>query len=214
VDPEQDATLIRMSDDDILDHAGKVVFRVNRFDVFTNDSLLHLLADEILPKVNRDSLRLVRLVLRGAASPEGPYANNLRLSKQRAQTLVDFLRARLSVPVDESVLSVETVAEDYYLLCALMRRANDPDHWVVNNLVQHHVPHYQFTLLKQRLQRLQHGRLWPRLLREYFPELRAARLVLFFEKPVKPISEQVAQIKIGPIEGRISITTTYTLAKS
>ncbi len=183
VTPDQDASLIRMSDDDILDHAGKVVFRVNRFDVFTNDSLLHLLANEILPKVNRDSLRLVRLVLRGAASPEGPYANNLRLSKQRAQTLVDFLRARLSVPVDESVLSVETVAEDYYLLCALMRRANDPDHWVVNNLVQHHVPHYQFTLLKQRLQRLQHGRLWPRLLREYFPELRAARLVLFFEKP-------------------------------
>ncbi len=187
VHPEERGELTLLSDDDFLNRAGKVVFRVNRYDEFTDDSLLHRLEQQLFPIINYNGLKLTRLVLRGTASPEGPYANNRRLSHMRAQTLKDFLRARLTVPVEDSVLEVETVAEDYDLLCAMMRRAGDPDLSTVENLVRRHVPRNEFTLMKRRMRQLQGGRLWQRLLRDYFPELRAARLVLYFELPVKPI---------------------------
>lgn len=69
----------------------------------------------------------------------------------------------------------------------MMRRTGDADLEIVQRLCDRHLPRYEYTLLKRSLQRVQGGRLWQRLLREYFPELRAARVVLFFEsaKPVE-----------------------------
>ncbi len=179
----EDANVVRLTDDDFLNRSGKVVFRVNKFDKFKNDSLLDELEHKVLPLINKDGMKLVRVVFRGAASPEGPYAFNRLLSEKRAETLVNFLRARIKTPIADSAISVQTIAEDYYLLVAMMRQNNDPDVWVVANLVNHHTPKHQYTLLKKRLQRLQNGRLWKRLLYQYFPQLRAAHLLLFFEKP-------------------------------
>ena len=182
IDAKEDASLVRLSDEDFLDKAGRVVFRVNRYDIYTNDSLLHLLEDELLPRINKDTLRLRRIVLRGAASPEGPVPNNRMLGRRRLEALSNFLRARLLVPVEESSFTSEAVTEDYALLLTMMRRANDPDLATVETLCDRHVPHYEYTILKRKLQKLQGGRLWKRLLHTYFPELRAARVILFFEK--------------------------------
>ena len=179
-----------LSDEEFLDKAGKVVFVVNRFDKFTNDSLLTLLEREVLPLINSDSLRLSRVVLRGAASPEGPFPNNRMLSRRRAQTLFDFLRARLAVPVNEEAFDIETVSEDYRLLLAMMRRAGDRDADLVERLCNYHLPKDEYTILKGKLQIVHGGSLWKHLLKDYFPQLRAARIVLFFEKvpePVQPV---------------------------
>lgn len=182
VDSQADLSLVRLSDETLLDEAGKIVFRVNRYDAFSNDSLLRELEEVILPRVNQDSLKLRLMAVRGAASPEGPVANNQMLGRRRVETLASFLRARLSVPVDERSFTTEAVTEDYRLLLAMMRRAGDADLEVVQRICDKHLPRYEYTLLKRSLQRLQGGRLWKRLLKEYFPELRAARVVLFFEK--------------------------------
>ena len=185
VEPDAPA-IVPLSDDEFLDKAGKVVFRVNRFDAFTNDSLLTLLEREVLPMINKDSLKLVRVVVRGAASPEGPYANNRMLGRRRVQTLYDFLRARLTVPVQEDAADIEAVSEDYRLLLAMMRRAGDRDVDLVQRLCDRHLPKDEYTVLKGKLQIVHGGSLWQRLLRDYFPELRAARLVLYFEKANEP----------------------------
>ncbi len=191
ISANEDADVVRITDDDFLNRSGKVVFRVNKFDKFKNDSLLHELEHEVLPLINRDGMKLVRMIFRGAASPEGPFAFNRMLSEKRAQTLVNFLRARIKTPLADSMISIQTVAEDYHLLVAMMEQADDPDVLVVRNLVNHHTPKHQYTLLKTRLQRLQHGRLWKRLLYQYFPKLRAAHLMLFFERPEEPVAEPV-----------------------
>jgi len=182
IDSQTDPTLVRLSDETLLDEAGKVVFRVNRYDAFTDDTLLRELEMVILPRINQDSLKLRLMVVRGAASPEGPVSNNRMLGRRRVETLASFLRARLSVPVDERSFTTEAVTEDYRLLLAMMRRAGDADLEVVQRICDRHLPRYEYTLLKRALQRQQGGRLWKRLLKEYFPELRAARVVLFFEK--------------------------------
>ena len=188
-----DVSSIQLSDDDFLDRAGKVGFRVNRYDQFVNDSLLRELEEVVLPRINRDGLRLKRMVLRGAASPEGPVPNNRMLGRRRAETLANFLRARLSIPVDENNFSSEAVTEDYRLLCTMMRRANDPALPTVQELCDYHLPRYEYTILKRKLQALQGGRLWRRLLNTYYSDLRAARLILFFEKVSEPEPEPVEE---------------------
>lgn len=198
IDAQEDAGLIRLSDQDFLDKAGKVIFKVNTYDTFTNDTLLQLLEKEILPRINKDSLRLRRLIVRGAASPEGPVPNNRMLGRRRTETLSLFLRAHLSVPVDEQSFSSEVVTEDYRLLLAMMQRANDPALGIVRSLCDRHLPRYEYTILKQKLQQLQGGVIWRHLLKEYFPELRATRIVLVFEKPEVPIELAKPEIPETP----------------
>ena len=187
-----------VGDEEFLDQAGKVVFVVNRYDRYTNDSLLHTLETQILPRINQDSLKLVRLVVRGAASPEGPIANNRMLGSRRVEALASFLRARLSVPVDEQSFTTEAVTEDYRLLLAMMRRAGDADLAIVQEICDQYLPNNDYALLKSALQRQQGGRLWRRLLREYFPELRAARVVLFFEITEAPEIPETPEILETP----------------
>lgn len=187
IDTQEDASLVRLSDEEFLDKAGKVVFKVNTYDTFTNDSLLQLLEKEIIPRINKDSLRLRRLIVRGAASPEGAVPNNRMLSRRRTETLTSFLRAHLSVPVEEQSFTTEVVSEDYRLLLIMMQRANDPALGIVRSLCDRHLPRYEYTILKRKLQQLQGGILWRHLFKEYFPELRAARVVLVFDKPEIPV---------------------------
>ncbi|MCR5820018.1 MAG: DUF3575 domain-containing protein [Bacteroidaceae bacterium] len=202
----QDASLINVTDEDFLKKAGKVVFRVNRYNVFTNDSLLNLLEKEIIPIVNRDSMQLVRMVLRGAASPEGPYKNNKMLGERRAKMLSDFFRSRLRYPVDEDVYTTEVVIEDYNLLCTMMRSANDPDYFhvqmICNRILGHNraqqsaVTEKQSDEIKRELMTAKGGRLWKRILKEYFPELRAARMLLFFQKYTPEEPEEVPEVAV------------------
>ena len=193
IDAQEDAGLVRLSDEDFLDKAGKVVFKINKYDVFTNDSLLRLLESEIIPRINKDSLRLRRLIVRGASSPEGPVPNNRMLGRRRSETLTSFLRARLSVPVDEQNFSSEVVTEDYRLLLVMMERAGDPAVGIVRSLCDRHLPRYEYTILKNKLKQLQGGILWRHLLKDYFPELRAARVVLVFDKPAEPTIPEVPE---------------------
>ena len=194
IDTKEDASLVRLSDEEFLDKAGKIVFKVNRYDSFTNDSLLQLLEKEIIPRINKDSLRLRRLIVRGAASPEGSVPNNRMLGRRRTETLSLFLRAHLSVPVDEQSLSTEVVTEDYRLLLVMMQRAGDPALGIVRSLCDQHLPRYEYTILKRKLQQLQGGTLWRHLQKEYFAELRAARVVLVFERPTPSPSQREGEI--------------------
>ena len=200
IDSREDAALVRLSDQEFLDKAGRIVFKVNRYDVLTNDSLLQLLENDILPRINQDSLRLRRLIVRGAASPEGPVPNNRMLGRRRSEALFNFLRARLNVPVDEQNVTTEAVTEDYRLLLVMMQRANDPAEGIVRSLCDKHLPRYEFTILKNKLKQLQGGTLWRHLLKDYFPELRAARVVLVFDKPEEPALPETPESPETPEE--------------
>lgn len=176
-----------LSDDDFLDKSGKVVFAINSSEKFTDDTVLRLLEREVLPLVNSDSLRLVRIVVRATSSPDGPFQFNRKLSHRRAETVYNFLRARLSAPVEESIVGIETESEDYRLLLAMMRRAGDRDVDLVQRLCDRHLPKDEYTVLKGKLQIVHGGTLWQHLVKDYFPQLRAARVVLYFDKPYEAI---------------------------
>lgn len=177
---------VRVSDDDFFDNSARMVFRVNKYNMKDVVSFPSEIKDTVIPQLRRDSLSLMKVVLRGAASPEGPYRFNQFLGNKRAGTLLDFLSGELGQPVDEDMLFSQNDIEDYRSLCTMMRRANDPDYELVQRLVYTYLPVGKYALLKTKLRQAQGGRLWYRLFREYYPQLRAARFMLFFKAPSKP----------------------------
>jgi len=171
---------VKLTDDEFFDIAGKVIFPVNKYQLPKNDSLLIELENVVFPKVNEDSLQLVRLIIRGAASPEGPTRFNKFLGNKRAEALLKFVKDHMAVEIQEDNFEMEIDIEDYRTLCLMMRRRGDGDYGYVQALCDIYLPKGRIDRLKTVLKEARQGRLWRRLYREYFPRLRAARVVFFF----------------------------------
>lgn len=183
---------IVLTDEDFYDNCAKVVFPVNKFGLPKNDKTLEELEKVVLPRVNADSLELVAIVIRGAASPEGPYLNNKMLSRRRAKALTDFVTSRMIFKGDADSVSGKGVdlpkaisqdydIEDYRSLCIAMKKAADPDYEYVQGLCDKYLE-TDVHRLKRVLMNARQGQLWKRLLRTYYPQLRSARIMLFFRK--------------------------------
>ena len=171
---------IDIDDETFYDISGRVIFKINKYTLPKNDSLLKELDEKVLPMINRDSLQIACMMIRGAASPEGPFKFNQFLGKKRAEALLDFVTSRLAVPVVEDKFEMQVTIEDFRTLCLLMRRAGDKDYGYVQSVCDKYLPKDDLYHLKQTLVKAREGRLWLRLYREYFHRLRAARIILFF----------------------------------
>ena len=174
-----DGKLPAMTDGLFDEWAGRVLFPVNRKQISEDDAFIREFEDEVLPMICRDSLQLMGVVVRGASSPDGPKAFNEKIAQQRAQSLVDYISQQALPQSSVAAFNQRYDAEDYYSLCQLMRLANDEDYQLVRNYCDQYLPYGLDDDLKRSLKTLQEGRLWRRLLREYFPQLRQARIVLF-----------------------------------
>ena len=188
---------IQLTDEDFYDNCAKVVFPVNKYGLPKNDKTLEELEQVVLPHINADSLELVAIVIRGAASPEGPYLNNKRLSQNRAKALTDFITKRLTFNgLNDSVdnkkaltpenITLDYDVEDYRSLCIAMKKIDDPDYEYVKGLCDKYLPNNDHDRLKRALMNARKGQLWKRLLRTYYPQLRSARIMLFFRKYQEP----------------------------
>lgn len=158
-----------------------VIFRVNRTEIPADDRFLKLYRDSVLPWVNQQHMQLRKVFIRGAASPEGSYANNQRLGKGRSQALLDELRRNLLNQYIETDADISCITEDYGYLCLLMKNKGDKDYERVQRIFDE--CNADEFCCKRKL--MADKPLWNRLLQEYFPQLRAARLVLWFSKPDK-----------------------------
>ena len=189
--------------DDFLDRAAQVRFPVGQATLPADSRTLAELEQQVLPRINADSLELVSIMIHGAASPDGSYQLNERLSRQRAQMLTQFIRERLRFPGTDRTMTEDFTVEDYPTLVTLMRRQADSDYATVKALCDRYLPQVSshqsqvnshqsqvnghlsqgnITALKAKLQAAQGGALWRRLLRDYFPQLRTARIMLVFRK--------------------------------
>ena len=177
---------IDISDDYFYSYAASVVFKVSKWDIPTDDKTLKELRETVLPKISRDSLKVVRIKMRGAASPEGPETFNKFLSEQRQQALYDFMKDYLQIPQGDS-LHLETMTEDYHYLYKRMMQDGDPDCERVKRLFDEYMPRQQYAQLKNVLKSIDGGRLWRKILVNYFPSLRAARMVIVCQRKPEPV---------------------------
>ena len=200
-DDEPNPTL---TDEQFFDHAASITFPVGVSRLQQNDALLNELRTTVIPQINGDSLQLVNMMMRGAASPEGSVDLNRRLGGERVQALLQFFSDNLRFPLGDDVLSVDNAIEDYRSLCLLMRRADDPDYATVKGLCDSFLDS-DLPRLKQKLMAEQGGKLWLRLLNTYFPQLRTARFIIvlrkYTPKPAEPLTVPAVPIEpIAPIE--------------
>ena len=156
-----------------------------------NRASLERIADS-LRKGNTDSVyKLQKVLVVGGASPEGSLALNRRLSEKRAKVLFDYLSRYGELP--DSLTLFDYLGRDWHGLLELAEQ--DPN-----------LPYRQETLefLRDitrrlpggekvadnhvgRLSRLKGGKPYRYMYKELFPELRASRLYLWYEKIWNPL---------------------------
>lgn len=195
-----------LSDAEFYNHSSGVIFKVNRTEIPADDHFMTLYRDSVLPMINERHLQLRNVFVRGAASPEGFYENNRRLGEGRTKALLEELKRDLQFQYMETEVETSSITEDYGYLCRLMRDARDPDFEKVKDMFDACGGDEQCC--KNKLMAYNGGALWSRLLRQYFPKLRAARVILWFSEPDEehaPVVEPVVEptdtaIVVPPVE--------------
>ena len=195
---------IEISDEDFFRNAASIVFKVSKYDLPTEDATLKELREIVFPQIRRDGLKVVRVKLRGAASPEGSDTFNRFLSEKRQVALYDYVREYMQVPQGDSLI-LETETESYSYLYRRMKQSNDPDFDKVKPLFDKYMPSGQYAELKKALRTIDGGRVWDRMLVAYYPSLRAASMLLVCQRisaPVQPIAVQPIEAiePISPVE--------------
>ena len=96
---DEDETVPQLSDEEFFDRSASIIFPVAKTELpsVASSPLLTALERDIIPHFNSDTLRLVRIDIRGAASPEGRWAHNQQLGQQRTEALLRFFAARMMV---------------------------------------------------------------------------------------------------------------------
>lgn len=174
-------SLPTFSDQEFYEHSNSIIFEVNETDIHYDDPFFDLYYTRLLPYINERHLQLRKVFVRGAASPEGSYEGNRLLGKARSHELLTLLRKGLRYQYVVTSEEVCPITEDYGYLCILMREANDPDYSVVQSIYDE--CQGDEVCCKTRLMAAQNGRLWRRLISDYYPRLRAARFMLWFSEP-------------------------------
>jgi len=169
--------------DSLFDAVSRGIrFKVNSSELQSSEPFIDLYRKQLVPWLKSHDMELRQVFVKGAASPDGSYKNNVRLSRERTSRLIEFLNKELGQVVAKRPVNAESVTEDYGLLVKMMQGANDPDYQRVSDLWQS--CQGDEACCKQRLMALDRGRVWKRLKQAYFPALRQARVILWFA--VKP----------------------------
>ena len=172
-----DSARMPLSDSELWEKAAVVRFPVGSAYIPYSDPGFRNVVKEV--EKLKDGYEVCRLlVIRGSASPEGGVKNNTRLAHQRAKALVKVLSKY--IPLPDSLVEERYINEDYAGLRRLMEEKPTAYSQQVFSILKKYKD--QDAQAKQALQRLNGGKTWRLLLRDYFPELRASRLVLFVSK--------------------------------
>lgn len=186
----RDTTELTLDDTQFNAMATGIRFKVNRTEIDTTQEFFSIFNDQVIAYLRNQHFQIEKLFIRGAASPEGPYANNQRLGKGRTAALFHLIEQKLSAPdAPMPKMDSQAIIEDYRYLVDLMEAANDSDAVRVREAME--ACDWDERCCKKALQALDKGQLWKRLLVEYFPTLRAARVVIWVKRYEMPNLEMI-----------------------
>lgn len=167
-----------------------IIFDVNRYD-FKSNSII----DDIVSVINHvlydKRVSLSYVWVGGSASPDGPYKWNMKLGEKRANALAEYILENTALP--SSKLIIENLGEDWFnfekslsaypykdSLMNLTGGTSDPDE------------------MEKLLRIYDNGRSWPFLLKNVFPGLRCARIVIV----CSPVQLEPVKVKQTPLRAQ------------
>lgn len=113
-------------------------FPVNRTELYpeyhNNPAELHKIMSTIDTVRNNPNVRITHIGIHGYASPEGPYDNNIRLSKGRAATLKEYVRRQYDLPAE--IYTVQNTPEDWAGLDSFLVKSNLPEKEAILKVVR------------------------------------------------------------------------------
>ena len=198
---DADSAVVRLSDGQLLQRGAIVRFKVNRAEIPQGDKGYSELVEAVKDASKRfDICRM--LIIRGSASPEGSYRNNASLAHRRAKALAQSLSPYIAIP--DSLVEERYVNEDYDGLRQLLSASDAPYKNRVIAVIDKYKSNPQRT--KQALRSLSQGRVWRALLTNYFPQLRASRVVLFVSEKKQAVpTETPVVVEPAPKADTISV---------
>lgn len=144
-------------------------------DYMTNPSELKKIMDTIDAVRDNKDATVKHIFLTGYASPEGPYANNVRLAQGRTEALREYIRKQYVFP--EKLFTANSVPEDWDGLKEAVKKSALPDRDRILEFINSGYP------IEKRNDELR--RLFPEsyayLLREVYPGLRHTDYVVNYE---------------------------------
>lgn len=178
-------------------NALSIVFPANRTIVADDNPALLNFIKYARPLLSDERLQRAHVRIRSAASPEGTLYLNRQLSRGRRDALLQIFQ---QYGVNPASVQIDVVDEEYELLGFFMRQKGDPDAALVTQMINQYkdAP----LLLKHNLKKQDHGRLWRRILSEYFPRLRASRFMIILPETHKAefLTLQTPEIKALSID--------------
>lgn len=147
------------------------------------------------------------IYIEGYASPDGPYATNDRLSRERAEALRGYISGKFGI--DGNLFRVSHVAEDWDGLAELVKASGMPRKEQVLHIIE---STGVFDGREAALMRLDRGVPYRMMLKEMFPELRRVEYQLDYL--VRDYDILQAQIVLRDNPGNLSQLELYNLAMS
>lgn len=199
----------------------KIVFKQSKIDIVPelgdNATALKRIADGLLPNPADSTIKLQKLLVIGGASPEGSIAFNKYLSENRANALFNYFSQYAALP--DSLKSFIFLGRDWNGLIRLAD--NDPNipfkaetlSLLREIAAEAQADDYSNGDHLQRIRSLHGGKPYAYMYANLFPDLRASRLYLQYEKAMQPIATSpFDNITLPPFNtNNITIPDTITL---
>ena len=157
-----------------------------------------------LREIRQDSnIQIVNISFNGAASPEGSYQVNHRLSRARLEALEKIVRTEVEIPdsiitrnddyIPWSYLRTEIAHSDLAQKQQILDILDEDEKLVGYHngaQIDHRIP---------RLKALDNGRVWQEIFRRYFAQMRnACVVVITYKKEVLPVSAPTPEPVAAP----------------
>ena len=145
-------------------------FDINRSKIGKPSTALGDFSDKVGKAWREDNLTGIRIV--GAASPDGPYSVNRRLSEERAQAVGRYLSAQSGVPA--KYINVSSIPEDWDKFDRFIGQSLSADDCAKVRLIVSSTANLDER--ERKLRRAEGGRIWRILVAEVLPLLRCVTI--------------------------------------
>lgn len=161
-----------------------VVFEVNQYTIKPNQRL-----NEAIDSIKKYNRNIIFIWVGGSASPEGPDRWNRQLGQYRAEALSKYIIQETGL--ENQKLRIHNLGEDWSTLEKIMEEQKGfPNRDRILTILSEE-PNNETR--KQKIQELDHGATWHKLITDVFPPLRNARMTLVSCYPkATPIAQEIS----------------------
>lgn len=151
-----------------------IIFDVNKYTIRTTPLL-----KEAIDLILGSKRTLVRILVKGSASPEGPLKWNQKLGQYRAEALADYIARETGL--DRQIFYTYNIGEDWSSLKdSLESHVDFPNRECILTILSKEQDN---EIRKRKIRELDGGKTWRRLIDKFFPPLRNARLAIVSAYP-------------------------------